>query len=150
MIKQIGMKLGCIAAVLAFQGVTVMDARGLHGCPQHDALPAGLELAEGQDGGASAGHGHDAHDAGSATQIHEGHAALVDVGASHGGHEGPCTCVGSCALGPNAPVAASLDGTLFAAIAAPWEGAPATYLLELLPGAPSHLLPFSQGPPHLA
>lgn len=127
-------KLLALLLPLVFQGMVVVDATGLHGCPQHDQLPGQSTDAPGHAGH----HAPDGHD-------HAAHHAHGDAGHD-GDHEGPCTCIGNCHVsGESAAIEAPPASAPGLAEASSFASAPRA--AELLPGSPSFLLPYSHGPP---
>ena len=110
------------------------DASGLHLCPQHDALPGAESLPH----DAAADHGQT--DLAGAAQAH--------AGSSHaGGHEGPCSCIGSfddegSAVHATLPDAVFLDFPTIAYVAG--ATARSTILVPSL-----YRLPYANAPPRL-
>jgi hypothetical protein len=114
-------RLTALALALAFSA-TATAALGAHACPHHDGLPTA-------DAPAGAHAGHDAHG---------------DSGAPE--HEGPCTCVGACAMhAPVALPAAAAIRTLDpgALTVAPRIESSTSVVLP----APPFFLPFATAPP---
>lgn len=128
-IRGILRRLTAAALVLAFTATTT-SALGNHACPHHDGLP--VAAADGH-----AGPGHDGHRDPGLDRHHES-----DTPA----HDGPCTCVGTCATQapvalPAAPVAHPI-GEASPTITAGIESSTSVVL-----AAPAYLLPFATPPP---
>lgn len=129
-IRGILRQITAAALALAFTA-TAIPALGGHACPHHDGLPA-ANTAEFQ-----AGAGHDGHGDAGIDRHHES-----DTPA----HDGPCTCVGTCATQapvalPAAPVVHAIGG-LSPTITAGIESSTTVVL-----AAPPYLLPFATPPP---
>lgn len=104
-----------------------VDGFGVHPCPHHTAIAAASPAAV-EHGGA---HGHDG-------------AHSPDPRAP-AGHDGACTCLGSCALGAAAPLPSPIVLRVAPFLAAhavpPLEDAP------VLSGRRPYVLPYATAPP---
>jgi hypothetical protein len=114
-------RLTALALAMAFSA-TATAALGAHACPHHDGLPT----AEAPAG------------------PHAGHDALGDSDAPE--HEGPCTCVGACAM--QAPVALPAAPAIRPLDAGELTVAPRieSSTSVVLPASP-FFLPFATAPP---
>jgi hypothetical protein len=131
------MRITSLFVAVTFQVVVWSDDAGLHGCPFHDAI--GVEAVSAVS----------ATDHSSATDHHAAVAHAPDTDTNADAHEHVCTCVGSCQGAGNAPLATTASVERVAA-APESSAAPALAPHRELPAPPAFLLPYSQGPPHLA
>ncbi len=126
-----GVFAGWLALLLA-------DAPALHPCPMHDVPPAGV-WAGARAPSAMAGMAMPGDPAGATT---------APASGAHPAHVHGCTCLGACAAGVMALVAAPPALVSAASLLARVATAPASPAPLRRP-AP-HLLPFAQAPPSLA
>lgn len=139
--RNVPFKATALLAALTFVGVVGVDAAGLHGCDQHDALPTHDTEQHGHHGAAES-----LPDAGS----HHAAPVAVQEGLSHdGAHDGPCTCLGACGVGNLGSAVVAASHVVEAAWSAASTSEPAL-ADELLPAPPPFLLPYAIGPPQAA
>lgn len=131
------MRITSLLVAVTFQVVVWSDDAGLHGCPIHDAIGVEAPTSVSGTDHSSGGHQHSAAE----------HAPGTDSHAD--GHDHVCTCVGSCQGAGNAPLATIASVETLESVPE-LIAAPAALHNQELPNAPAFLLPFSQGPPHLA
>ncbi len=132
-IPKLRLRYAALLSALAFLGASAVDASGLHGCSQHDALPeeAAPHTAPVDE--------HVAHD-----QHAEGHAQDSSHGA---GHAGPCICIGACGVGTTMQGAKTLAGGTELSVPPVRAEAPHLPADDALPVPPRFFLPYALGPP---
>jgi hypothetical protein len=130
------------AALLAlFFLLAVGEPLALHACPMHDGVAVASSTSA---GGAHADMPADAHAAHAADT-----AAAVPAGHPSGDDEGhQCSCLGHCAAASGAALAAA-QAVRWPVLVARRAEPPAREYRIALPSA-DYLLPFANGPPHLA
>ncbi len=104
-----------------------VDTFGVHPCPHHDAIATASPAAPAMEHGG-------AHDTAHSSDSH-----------APGGHEGTCTCLGSCALGTVAPLPS--PAVLRAAPLLATHNIPVLEDAPVLAGRRPYVLPYATAPP---